>query len=76
MQAPDAAIARVDDISTALRVSEQSFSSQTLGRVSPQLCCAVFRLRSAASVCVSFAVNLVLLRVRIDALSALRYIGL
>jgi len=71
-QAPEATIARVDDSSAALRAS---FSEQTLRHLSPQLCIALFRLRSAALVCASMAAQLQLPRAQFNVLSALRCSG-
>jgi len=69
VQAPEAAVARVDHCSAALRASA---SQHTLGRLSPQFCGAVFWLKSAASMCASMAAQLHLPRAQFDVLSALR----
>jgi len=68
VQATEAAIARVDDSSAALRASA---SEQPHGRVSPQLCIAVFRSRSAALMYASMSAQLPLPRAHHDVLSAL-----
>ena len=68
VQAPEAAISRVALRESALVVK--------LGCPSPQLCSALFRLRSAASVCASMAAQLQLPRAQFDVLSALRCSGL
>ena len=73
--APEAAIARVDDSSVALLASH-SASEQTLGRLSPQFCSAVFMLRSAVSMFASMAAQLQLPRAQHGVLSALRCSGL
>ena len=65
---PEAAIARVVDSSVELRASALE---PTLGRLSPQFCSAMFRSRSAASVCASMAAQLQLPRALHDVLSAL-----
>jgi len=74
VQVPVAAIARVDDSSAALRASASALE-QPLGRVSPQLCIAVFRSRSAGLICASMAAQLPLPRARHDVLSSLRCSG-
>jgi len=73
VQEPEAAIARVDDSSSMLHASALE---HTLRLVSPQLCSALFRLRSAASVCASMAAQLQLPRARFNVLSVLRCSGM
>jgi hypothetical protein len=73
VQAPEAAIAHVDGSIVALRGSA---SEQTLGRLSPQFCSAVFMLRSAVSIFASMAAQLQLPRAQADGLWALRCSGL
>jgi TPR repeat protein len=73
VQAPETAIARVDDSSQALHASA---SEQMLCRVSPQLCSAVFRSRSAVLMCASMAAQLQLPRAQYDASSVLGCSGL
>jgi len=72
-QAPEAAIARVDDSSAALRGA--SAPQHTLDRLSPQFCSVVFRSMSAVLMCASMAAQLQLPRARHDVLSALRCRG-
>jgi len=73
VQAPEAAIARVDDSSAALRASAPQ---HTLRLVSPQLCSALFRSRSAVLMCASMAAQLQLPRALHDVLSAFGCRGL
>jgi len=72
VQSLEAAIAGVDDISAALCVSALE---QTSGRLSPQLCSALFRSRSAVLMCASKAAQLQLPRAQRDVLLALRCSG-
>jgi len=66
MQAPKAAIALVDDNRQA--VCESTFEP----RLSPQLCCAVFRSRSAVLVCALMAAQLQLPRAQFHDMLAMR----
>jgi len=70
-QAPEAVIARVDS-SAALCASAPQHA---LDRLSPQLCSALFRSRSAGLMCASMAAQLQLPRARHDVLSGLRCRG-
>jgi len=72
VQAPKAAVARVDDGIAELRAS----ASHTLGCLSPQFVSVVFRSRSTVLVCASMAAQLQLPRARHDVLSALGCRGL